>query len=151
MSTPKKMTSKKTSTATKKKVIAKREIALKKAAPRKKVAVTYAAAKKKIVIKPPTGYIETGSGLVVPTNLSQPIPATKLRAGLNKAKTEINSLIKEIASTMVESYSISEIELTASFSADGKFMGFGVGGAASFGTDAKSQFQTGYCLTDGYP
>ena len=36
-----------------------------------------------------------------------------------------------MASTFVDSYSISEIELTASFSADGNFMGFGVGEAAS--------------------
>jgi hypothetical protein len=131
MSTPKKLTSKITSTATKKKAIVKKEISHKKVAPKKKVAVKTAAAKKKIMAKPPAGYSETDSGLVVPTDLSQPIPATKLRAGFNKAKTEINSLIKEIASTMTESYSISEIELTASFSADGKFMGFGVGGAAS--------------------
>lgn len=31
----------------------------------------------------------------------------------------------------LESYSISEIELAASFGADGKFMGFSVGGATS--------------------
>jgi hypothetical protein len=103
--------------------VKKQEAALKKAGGAEK--------KKKVVKKPPAGYIETDSGLAVPSNLAQPVPASKLRTGFNKAKTEINSLIKEIASTMLESYSISEIELTASFSADGKFMGFGVGGAAS--------------------
>ena len=32
---------------------------------------------------------------------------------------------------MAEPYEITEIEFNASFSADSKFMGFGVGGAAS--------------------
>jgi hypothetical protein len=102
--------------------VKKQEAVLKKAV---------AAEKKKVVKKLPAGYRETDSGLAVPSNLAQPVSANKLRKGFDKAKDEINSLIKEIASTMVESYSISEIELTASFSADGKFMGFGVGGAAS--------------------
>lgn len=39
--------------------------------------------------------------------------------------------ISSIVGTMTEKYAISEIGLTASFNADGKFLGFGVGGAAS--------------------
>ncbi len=89
------------------------------------------AAKKKVSKKVPAGYQKTESGVLAPANSINPIPASKLRSGFKKAKKEINEMVEEIASTMTENYVISEIELEASFSADGKFMGFGVGGAAT--------------------
>lgn len=98
---------------------------------KKKATAKIEVGKKKVVEKLPPGYTHTDSGIAIPKNLYHPVPTSKLKNGIMKAKSEIKSLINEIASTMVESYSISEIELTASFSADGKFMGFGVGGAAS--------------------
>jgi len=39
--------------------------------------------------------------------------------------------VQEIVDTATNDYIISEIELTASFNAEGKFMGFGVGGEVS--------------------
>jgi hypothetical protein len=48
-----------------------------------------------------------------------------------KAKREINNMLNDFADLMKGDYIISEIGLTASFSADGKFLGIGVGGAVS--------------------
>jgi len=118
----KKVARKKAKTSVKKKAVVKKAVAKKAVA---------AAAKKKAIRKTPPGYELNESGLYTPSGTSKPVPASKLRAGFKKAKKEINSIIEEIASTMTESYVISEIELSASFNADGKFMGFGVGGAAT--------------------
>ncbi len=116
-----KASSKRAKLATKKTGVRKKSVAYKKAH----------AVSKKMGSSPPAGYKETESGILTPTNSANPIPASKLRSGFKKAKKEINAMVKEITSTMTESYVISEIELSASFSADGKFMGFGVGGAAT--------------------
>ena len=51
--------------------------------------------------------------------------------GLTKAKDEIDGLIQEIIDTSTADYEIHELEFAASFSADGKFLGIGVGGAAT--------------------
>jgi len=59
------------------------------------------------------------------------IPATKLRKGLAAAQTEIKESLQEIATLLTLDFEVSEIELSISFSADGKFLGFGVGGATS--------------------
>ena len=121
------------SQASKRKSVKKK--AIKKATARrksvaKKVAAKKAPSKKKISRKPP-GYNARPSGVLVPDENIAPVSPSKLRSGFAKAKTEIDGLIEEIISTMTDDYVISEIELAASFSADGKFMGFGVGGAAT--------------------
>ena len=77
------------------------------------------------------GYIETESGILLPKQLITPVKASKLKTGFSNAKKEIDKVLQEIVSSMKGEYKITEIELVASFSADGKFMGFGVGGAAS--------------------
>jgi len=83
----------------------------------------------KLVKKPP-GYVKSpNSTLLVPE--CGVVDPSKLRKGLTKAKDEINELIQEVIDTATTDYSIHEIEFAASFSADGKFMGIGVGGAAS--------------------
>ena len=84
------------------------------------------AKKKKI-----RGYSTTESGILVPTGTTSPVQPSKLKSGFAKAKKEINSLAEEIITTMNDEYAISEIELSASFSADGKFLGIGVGGATT--------------------
>ncbi|MCW8965813.1 MAG: hypothetical protein OQK82_03870 [Candidatus Pacearchaeota archaeon] len=118
----KKAVNKKTGNSVKKKAATKKFTA-------KKIV---AAAKKKVIRSKPPGYeVATESGILTRTGSYTPVPANKLRTGFKKAKKEIDSIVEEIASTMTESYTISEIELSASFSADGKFMGFGVGGAAT--------------------
>ena len=81
--------------------------------------------------KAASGYKASRSGILVPKDTSQPVKATKLKAGFAKAKQEINSLAEEIITGMNQEYQIKEIELSASFSADGKFLGIGVGGATS--------------------
>lgn len=58
-------------------------------------------------------------------------PASKLRKGLTAAQTEIKESLQEIATLLTHDFEVSEIELSISFSADGKFLGFGVGGATS--------------------
>jgi hypothetical protein len=111
----------------------------------KKVAVRHATkpASRKAVVKkaakklfqsPPPGYIRsTSSDLFVPSSSQKNAitPASKLRDGIKKAQSEIKQSLQEIASLMTMDFAVSEIEFSVSFSADGKFLGFGVGGAAS--------------------
>ncbi|MDX1527409.1 MAG: hypothetical protein R3337_02205 [Gammaproteobacteria bacterium] len=59
-----------------------------------------------------------------------PVPPAKIRSGLSKAQDEIKKLM-EALSELTEGYTVSEIELAASFNADGKFLGIGVGGATT--------------------
>jgi hypothetical protein len=79
----------------------------------------------------PTGYSTRASGLAVPDSVGEPVPANKLRAGLADARKQIDSAMNEVVKAFAGDFEIQEIELTASFSADGKFLGFGVGGSAS--------------------
>ena len=97
----------------------------------KKSVAALSPSRKKKVSRKPLGYSSTEGGLLVPIEATIPVPASKLKTGFKKARKEIDSIIEEIVETMTNDYVISEIELSASFSADGKFMGFGVGGAAT--------------------
>ncbi|MCB0747042.1 MAG: hypothetical protein KDC52_17575 [Ignavibacteriae bacterium] len=111
-----------------------------KVAGKKVVARTYKVSpSKKVKYKMPSGYEANNSGLIVPVGVSKPVPVNNLKKGFNSAKKEINSFIDDITSTFTESYIINEIELSASFNADGKFMGFGVGGAATITIRIKPQ------------
>ncbi|HVN95805.1 MAG TPA: hypothetical protein VMT62_05215 [Syntrophorhabdaceae bacterium] len=68
-------------------------------------------------------------GLYLPDGVVDP---SALKKGFAKAKTEIRSMIDEVAGLVVSGeHKVSEIELSVSFSADGKFLGFGVGGETS--------------------
>src|SRR5690606_3855127 len=100
--------------------------AIKKAA-RKKAARRPAA--KRIKRLPPGYKISAGGKLAVP--IDAVVEPSQLRKGITKAKDEINDLIQEVIDTSTADYDIHEIEFAASFSADGKFMGIGVGGAAT--------------------
>ena len=73
----------------------------------------------------------TPGGIIVPTRTIRPIPTSKLKEGVETAKTEIKKMIDEVASILTTEYDIKEIELEVSFNASGKFIGFGAGGAAS--------------------
>ncbi|HHQ4453414.1 hypothetical protein V6S06_13460 [Aeromonas hydrophila] len=92
------------------------------------------AAKKRESInapKPP-GYTESKGGLYVPDDGSSSYVATgKLQAGIESAKEQIKGTLKNIASLFTQDFEVSEIELSVTFSADGKFLGFGTGGAMS--------------------
>ncbi|MGB3270281.1 MAG: hypothetical protein WBA65_10070 [Rhodanobacter sp.] len=113
-------------------------MAVAKKAAMKKPVTKKAAAKRAVVkkaaatrLKPiPAGYVlKAGTKLMVPsTSVVEP---SKIRKGLAKAKDEIDGLIQEIVDISTTEYEIAEIEFAASFSADGKFMGVGVGGSAT--------------------
>ncbi len=121
MATSKKTTAKKSTTI---KPIAKKAMSATKA-------TFKAAAKKTSAVKTTAGFTKNDNGLYVPAMYSKPVPAGKLQEGFKKAKQEITKMIGEIADIMTDKYKISEITLSASFSADGKFLGFGVGGATT--------------------
>jgi hypothetical protein len=77
----------------------------------------------------PLGYEQRGH-VLVPKEF-KPVPANKLYDGLQAAKPQIRRMVEEMADVFAADYQVKEIELTASFSAEGKFIGFGVGGEAS--------------------
>ena len=135
--TVRKNTAKKKTAAVKKKTAGKKRTSKKKTAARKSPRRTSAkgprssgssagksSSKKKI-----QGYQSTNAGVLVP--VGTPIKPSKLKTGFSKAKKEIDGLADEMISSMNGDYEIKEIELSASFSADGKFLGIGVGGAAT--------------------
>lgn len=102
-----------------------------RSAPRKTASMSRA----KVVVVPP-GHKRVSSGLVVPerTLLKPPdsvVPASKLEKGIASARARISGVLEELVEATRDSYEITEIELAASFNADGKFLGFGVGGAMS--------------------
>ena len=91
-------------------------------------------AAKKMVAVPPPGYSLSPDGMLfVPSSSKKTsiTPASKLRDGITKAKSEIRQSLQEIVTIMTMDFEVSEIEFSVSFNADGKFLGFGVGGAAS--------------------
>jgi hypothetical protein len=59
------------------------------------------------------------------------VPASKLQKGISKAREQISGVLQELLEATRDGYEVTEIELSASFSADGKFLGFGVGGEMS--------------------
>lgn len=87
----------------------------------------------KIVQPMPSGFrMSQSSHLIVPeTKLSSSnaIPASKLKRGLVTARRQLDETLSDILHNLTGDYEIAEIKLNASFSADGKFLGFGVGGA----------------------
>ncbi len=125
-----------------KKKIARRPVAKKKTA--RRTAVKMGTSKRivarrkvsavlgpKTIVNPPTGYGITDGGFFLPESMLKPVPASKMSDGLSKARKKMIRVMSEFASSLAGDYSISEIEFTASFDAEGKFLGFGFGGAAS--------------------
>lgn len=114
------------SSSTKKPSVVHKTAARKPAA--KKPAARKRAAKK--LPRVPSGYVESDGGILTPGG-GDVTPPSKLRAGLSSARKEIAKTLNEIVSVMTQDFEIAEIEVSASFSADGKFLGFGVGGATT--------------------
>lgn len=88
---------------------------------------------KKKISKAPTGYRKNPRGeVLIPDGdqIDTIVPPSKIKAGFEQAKREVRNLLDNMAD-FAEDYEVSEISLTVSFSADGKFLGFGVGGATS--------------------
>ena len=99
--------------------------------PGAKKAAKKSARKRSAVHRLPAGYSTTSSGLLIPASDAGPVPAGKLRTGILEAQRDIDRTIGQLLHSISGDFEIKEIELTASFSADGKFLGFGVGGSAS--------------------
>jgi len=59
------------------------------------------------------------------------VSAAALKRGFERARNEIVGMCDEISALMAGRYNIGKVELTVSFNANGEFIGFGVGGAAS--------------------
>jgi hypothetical protein len=55
----------------------------------------------------------------------------KLQKGIESAKDQIKGTLQNIAAVFTQDFEVSEIELSVTFTADGKFLGFGTGGAMS--------------------
>jgi hypothetical protein len=87
------------------------------------------AAKKTIPL--PSGYGNRGKLVVPERYVGSPVPSGKFIEGIKSSKEHIKQAIQEFASIMTEGYGIHEIALSVSFDAQGKFLGFGVGGSAS--------------------
>ena len=79
------------------------------------------------------GYTVQPSGLHVLTEstTSTVITPGKLQVGIESAKSQIKSTLQNLATVFTEDFEVAEIELSVTFSADGKFLGFGTGGAMS--------------------
>lgn len=75
------------------------------------------------------GYRLNSGGLFVRTVAVEPSAIAK---GIEKAKKQIQSMIAEFAKIVIsDGHKVTEIELSVSFDASGKFLGVGVSGATS--------------------
>lgn len=80
------------------------------------------------------GYIQNRGGVLVPVgheNSEVVVPASKLSAGIEASKEQIKKSLQNITSIFTQDFEVAEVELSVSFSAEGKFLGFGGGGAMS--------------------
>lgn len=75
------------------------------------------------------GFVER-RGIYVPESVAKPVAPSKLQKGLVTAQSQIRKMLDAILPED-GSFEVKEISLEVSFSADGKFLGIGVGGATS--------------------
>jgi hypothetical protein len=96
----------------------------------KKVAVRQGRA---IRGKAEPGFTIQSSGILVPDKHTTPtvVSPGRLQAGIESAKNQIKGTLQNLAAVFTEDFEVAEIELSVTFSADGKFLGFGTGGAMS--------------------
>lgn len=62
----------------------------------------------------------------------QPVGIRKLKEGIASANRALAELMEEFGSGILGSYDIADLEVPVSFDADGRFIGFGKGGAVTF-------------------
>ena len=60
---------------------------------------------------------------MVPSGVAKPIKASKLQKGIKEAQKAIRTLLDGMAGTLGDGFVVKEIELTASFNAEGKSFG----------------------------
>ena len=120
--------------ATAKKAAPAKKAAAKKAAPAKKASpANKPIARPKILDVQEPGFIQGSTRLFLPTSVAKPVvvPSNKLREGLEAAQGQIKKTLQGFASVFTQDFEVAEISLTLSFNAEGKFLGFGAGGAMS--------------------
>ena len=83
------------------------------------------------VLRRPPAPQEVRRPVPVSVDAPQPIAAYKLKKGFEAAQGDIVDTIEGIANTLSECGNVSEVELIISFNSDGRFLGFGAGGAAT--------------------
>jgi hypothetical protein len=77
----------------------------------------------------PSGYTKTGGDIFIRTVDFKPVRPGKLQKGFEKAQKEIKKILNGIQKNMGKDYSVSEIQMSVSFDASGKFLGIGIGGS----------------------
>ena len=114
---------------------AKKAVPSKKAAPAKKAAAASSPGpgRPKVTSQKVTGFSQAQSGIFVPTILANPVvvPANKFREGIEDAHVQIKKTLQGFVKIFTQEFEVSEISLTLSFNAEGKFLGFGAGGEMS--------------------
>jgi hypothetical protein len=85
------------------------------------------------VVAPPAGFHQDhrGSGLFLPVSRQTVVPPSSAKKGFAEARKRIDEALEVLAGSLADGFEVGEIEVQVSFSADGKFLGFGVGGAFS--------------------
>lgn len=63
--------------------------------------------------------------------VARPVPVARLKEGVAQANRALAEVIEQFGSTLSGDYDISELEVMVSFSEDGRFIGFGAGGACT--------------------
>jgi hypothetical protein len=71
-------------------------------------------------------------GILLPRAELTPVPSGKLVKGLVDLRAQLHAALSEMSRMATAEYGIKELHVEVSFSAEGKFLGFGVGGAATF-------------------
>lgn len=69
------------------------------------------------------------NNLFVATYGVEPVKPSKLDKNVAKANTQILNILDNLSCSPRHEFQIAEVELAASFSAEGKFLGIGVGSA----------------------
>lgn len=77
------------------------------------------------------GFVQSPEGVYVPASAVPPVPTSKLTDGIGKASKDLRRLVRGLMQAIGSDLTIREIELAISFNAEGKFLGIGVGGAAT--------------------
>lgn len=100
----------------------------------KRVAKKKGAKKKAGRGRPPAGFKRrSSSNLFVPTTHEESVVVntTKIEQGITEAQFHIRRAVHSMQETLGDDIELTEVQLELSFSADGKFLGIGIGGATS--------------------
>lgn len=87
------------------------------------------------------GYAAEGSAkILMPTRLApvkKVVSPGVLQAGIERSKVQLVETLSALSSIFTDEYEVGEIGVSISFSVDGKFLGFGTGGATTLNIKIK--------------